>query len=77
MRLKPADKLDVVIPFDTEDAMLNPRIVTTCPLIEVSFCGLWFMMVPIFCSLFPDATLERVAEEFPPARAMSSIPKKA
>jgi hypothetical protein len=34
MRLKPADKPDVGIPFDTEDAMFSPPIVPTRPPIE-------------------------------------------
>lgn len=33
-RLKPADKPDVGIPFDTEDAMFSPPIVPTRPPIE-------------------------------------------
>lgn len=32
--MKPADKPDVGIPFDTEDAMFSPPIVPTRPPIE-------------------------------------------
>ncbi|KAG1774690.1 hypothetical protein EV702DRAFT_974381, partial [Suillus placidus] len=42
-RLKPADKPDVGIPFDTEDAMFSPPIVPTRPPIE-EVSSFWFVV---------------------------------
>jgi hypothetical protein len=42
-RLKPVDKPDVGIPFDTDDAMFSPPIVPTRPPIE-EVSSFWFVI---------------------------------